>query len=508
MLVFKLLYNPRLISITPLHDMKRNNASSEVFSQQPLLVLILNLLDETRYGHLVAMSCRCFAQCIRRLYPTGVKTSLLWLLQSLPMCLWMLKHIVGDIQKRFVGPILCKLSARLGSLGVLRWLNDNFFEWDSTTCYEAIKAGKLQVLKLALNRGCTMKDFLVRDACELAAANGHEHMLVYLRLFGCEWSAKVSAAAAFRGDIIMLHWLLVHHCPFDGSSMSMAAGQGHLSVVKWLWDRGCPVNNNVCSEAACGGHIDILEWARLPAQDLPWDVVACANAAAKGGHFELLQYVIANGGQWDELTLRVAAESGNLPMIQWMVTEGCIVTSMANAHAASKGHLDVVKWLETTGCRCDEDSYNFAAAGGHVEVLQYLLGSECPKPSTFVVATRATRSGHLSVLKWMHANEWCCVEQCRVDDQKTICGLAAQYGYLDLLKWLRLNSVAWDKQKCMDLAAYAGHLDVVKFIYNEWGKWTPCTKKNARDGRHISVLWWANNKGLIKSMSQKRACLN
>lgn len=32
----------------------------------------------------------------------------------------------------------------------------------------------------------------------------------------------------------------------------------------------------------------------------------------------------------------------------------------------------------------------------------------------------------------------------------------------------------------MDLAAYAGHLDVVKCIYKEWGKWTKWTKKNAR----------------------------
>ena len=502
--------------------MRRGDVSSEVFSQQPLLLLILIFLDQTRYAYLVSMSCRCFAQCIRTLYPTGVKTSLLWLLQSLPMCKWFLKHITCDMQRVDLGPTLCQLSARLGSSDVLCWLYDNFFRWDVATCCEAIKAGKLEVLKFALYKSRILQDDCLKgDACEFAATNGHQDMLEYVRLFGCGWNPKVSAAAAFKGDIKMLDWLLKHHCPYDASAMSVAARQGHFSLVKWLWDYGCPINQNVCSEAACGGHIDILKWARL--NHFPWNAATCSNAAqgghfevvkwahengclwdgttsyraAKGGHFELLQYLNENGCPLTILTLTVAAESGNLPMVQWMVTNGCIVSSMANAYAAHKGHLDVVKWLETTGNRCDEECYNFAAAGGHIKVLQYLLDSECPPPSTFDVATRATRSGHLSVLKWMHAHEWYCVEQCSADDQKFICGLAAQYGHLDLLKWLRLNSVAWDKQKCMHSAAYAGHLDVVKFIYNEGGKWTMRTTKKARDGGHISVLWWANNNCLM-----------
>ena len=70
-----------------------HTSRSLVFSQAELLKLILKLLDETHYGHLLAMSCLCFAQCILSIYPTGVTTALSWVLRSLPTCQWILERI-------------------------------------------------------------------------------------------------------------------------------------------------------------------------------------------------------------------------------------------------------------------------------------------------------------------------------------------------------------------------------------------------------------------------------
>ena len=45
--------------------------------------------------------------------------------------------------------------------------------------------------------------------------------------------------------------------------------------------------------------------------------------AAQGGHLAVLQWMRANGGEWNEYTCWCAAHSGYLEVLQWVVANGC-----------------------------------------------------------------------------------------------------------------------------------------------------------------------------------------
>ena len=399
-----------------------------------------------------------------------------------------------------MGLKFCTVSASVGALDVLKWLLKHSFEIDSDTCRAAIKAGELELLEFAMDTGgCKMDEEVTEYACEWAALIGNQAMLEYVRTCGATgWGVEVSAAAAFNGDLPMLEYLWRHKCLFDASCISRAASQGHLSVVKWLLKKGCPCDDKLCSEAAGGGHTEILEWALL--QNLPWDAFTCAKNAAEGGHLGTLKCVIANEANWDAGTMSLAALSGNLAMVKWMVEKGCPVSPRANTYAAFKGHLPIMKWLRKNDYKWDlKQSYIFAAGGGHVDVLEWLFVNECPRTTPISMAFNATKNGHLLVLEWMGKNTGIVEKFNTHVQQKNLCAQAAEHGHLEVLKYLRLNEVAWEEERCMGHAAYNGHLEIVKWIYKGRSEGMKFTEKEALDGGHLSVLWWAFEKGLIES---------
>jgi hypothetical protein len=59
----------------------------------------------------------------------------------------------------------------------------------------------------------------------------------------------------------------------------------------------------------------------------------CAGAAARGA-LEMLQWALADGGEWDERLCLEAAKAGQLEVLQW-----------------ADGHLEVLRWAHDT-CNC------------------------------------------------------------------------------------------------------------------------------------------------------------
>jgi hypothetical protein len=47
------------------------------------------------------------------------------------------------------------------------------------------------------------------------------------------------------------------------------------------------------------------------------------QAAAKGGHLEVLQWARANGCPWDNYTLINARHAGHLELVNWATANGC-----------------------------------------------------------------------------------------------------------------------------------------------------------------------------------------
>jgi hypothetical protein len=56
---------------------------------------------------------------------------------------------------------------------------------------------------------------------------------------------------------------------------------------------------------------------------------------------------------------------------------------MACAAAAQHGHLEVLQWVRANGCDWDIGMCAAAAEGGHLEVLQWACANGCDMPCSF-----------------------------------------------------------------------------------------------------------------------------
>src|SRR5690606_3822841 len=113
---------------------------------------------------------------------------------------------------------------------------------------------------------------------------------------------------------------------------------------------------------------NLLIWANehaFPLVQLRDGKDAC-EAAARGGHLAVLQWLREQKCRWSTSTCESAAESGHLAVLQWAHERGCPLGDAA-AYAARGGHLHVLQWLRSQGCEWDSWVTLGAARAGHRE---------------------------------------------------------------------------------------------------------------------------------------------
>jgi hypothetical protein len=125
------------------------------------------------------------------------------------------------------------------------------------------------------------------------------------------------------------------------------ARAGGLAALQWVRANGCNWDEDTCSAAARGGHLAVLQWAR--ANGCEWDEYTCRDAA-RGGHLAVLQWARANGCDWDEETCRDAAAGGHLAVLHWARVNDCDWDTFTCSAAAGGGHLAVLQWARANGC--------------------------------------------------------------------------------------------------------------------------------------------------------------
>ena len=94
--------------------------------------------------------------------------------------------------------------------------------------------------------------------------------------------------------------------------------------------------------------------------------------------------------------------------------------------------------------------------------------------------------GHLEVLKWAWENG------CEWNERT--CMHAAMNGHLEMLKWARENGCPWDESTCAYAAMY-NHLDVLKWARENGCPWDSYTCRYAALYDHLDVLKWAQQNG-------------
>ena len=150
-----------------------------------------------------------------------------------------------------------------------------------------------------------------------------------------------------------------------------AAERGCLSTLRSLHRRGhAELTADLCAAAARGGQFEVLEWLRE--NECPWDFRTCAEAA-KGGHLEVVKWARAKGCPWDEWTCAYAARAGHLDVLKWACAKGCPWDGTTCEGAAREGHLEVLQWATENGALWLPSLCKFAADRGHHHVMDWIV---------------------------------------------------------------------------------------------------------------------------------------
>jgi ankyrin repeat protein len=94
--------------------------------------------------------------------------------------------------------------------------------------------------------------------------------------------------------------------------------------------------------------------------------------AAKGGHMEIVKFMIEKGGKDFDWTMTNAARGGHMEIVKLMIEKGATDFNWAISYAAEGGHMEIVKFMIEKGATYFNWAMNNAAEGRHMEIVKYL----------------------------------------------------------------------------------------------------------------------------------------
>ena len=260
-------------------------------------------------------------------------------------------------------------------------------------------------------------------------------------------------------------------------------------------------NTECADSAAAWGYLGLAK-SRFP--DIMQHFGSRAvGLAASGGHYSMVKWIVENqrnpnvvnckSSIKNKSAMDMAVTSGSVKMMQWLHDNnvgGCSTTAMDLA--ASLGNLKLVKWLHKNRTEgCTERAMDFAALRGELKVIKWLHENRKERCSEMALIW-AIKYGRLPVVKWLwrkrnDSNMTWVIDGAR----KYGVDIAAKYGKLPIVMFLCKHDVG-HTSKAMRYAAKKGHLDVVKWFYEEYDEMfddTDILKKVCVKG-HIHVAKW------------------
>lgn len=149
----------------------------------------------------------------------------------------------------------------------------------------------------------------------------------YFPIKDCPLGLHAVEVAVRAKDFDGLKWL---HTQFPNLSSSdtsiLAAKEGNVAMLQWLKSHQKPINVQICQYAARVGHLPVLQWAHANQSPLEFrnckgmifslDKMEPVDVAARGGHFECVQWLLDRNVAVTETTCHGAALGGNLEVVK------------------------------------------------------------------------------------------------------------------------------------------------------------------------------------------------
>jgi hypothetical protein len=198
--------------------------------------------------------------------------------------------------------------------------------------------------------------------------------LAALRELGMPLNGIVVEAVAQSGRLSVLQQLLTEEQrgSLRSSDISYyAARSGSISMLNWLRAEGCEFNHRTCVGAAQGRQLAALQ--HLRSEGAEWDAEEMGCEAAMGGSIEVVEWLRQEQGiEFNSTSIMWAADGGQIAMCQHLRSIGCEWTEDACAQAVMRGYFDTLCWLRENGCPWNVYEVSMAAVDlSNIEVLDY-----------------------------------------------------------------------------------------------------------------------------------------
>lgn len=343
----------------------------------------------------------------------------------------------------------------------------------------------------------------VRQAIEL-----HDlKMLEWLfdRFQGFVVDERIQIMAVYRGHKDILQFFLDNdNDSLQGEALELVRSSGAGHWIKW---------HKLSMEAATEKRRnDIVWWLHKHRRPNQYGLNSALDAAVRQDDVILAEWLTTQGAAWHYPAQR-AVSSGHLTMLQWLAEQGQVdVVEGLVVKAAQLGHFHIVRWLLNRSAQTTENvldlggeaslSIHAACVHGHLEIAKYLYGhSEKPRNS---------------IQRYIHASEQG-INIAMINERETwhqvhtgatpasVSGKtmteAAGKGFLDVVQWLYaeyggdpdvdlFDYGAVNEQTgqqpvqtvAMDAAASNGHLDVLKYLHELQISIASHARKRERNG--------------------------
>jgi hypothetical protein len=236
------------------------------------------------------------------------------------------------------------------------------------------------------------------------------------------WYPKIYKKLGERGDIALIKKVLKLYGDYNLAYVVQGAAKGgHFDILKWVIKNYVARHHTAVTGAIYGNRIDILKWLLKHG----WEPNSHAvSHAAKRGHLHIVKSLVDR---------------------KWAIFD-------AGYHAASKGHFDIVKYLFSV----DPDSIETIAAGavkgGYLEILKFVYDSGGKLSYSFICS-------HLHIFEWLISNGFFEYDMCIIQN-------IASTGNLECLQFLHSKNYEILNARVFSSAVYSKNIMTIEWLHN------------------------------------------
>lgn len=283
---------------------------------------------------------------------------------------------IGDVEtlktldRNFYNNKAARFAALYGQLDVLKWFDEQEFDFDSEVACIAAFRGNLEMLKFLFDKG-HCHDYAKID--KYAAKGGHLNTLEFLPQKTAKTIEKCALETIAEGHLKLLKsdFFKEKLNRGDCNFINTASRFGRLEIIEYLHKKRFSWNTTACLEAGAQGHLDCLTY--LHEHGCPWNSLAMQRTAQRH-KLECLIYLFDNGCPFNAQEICVdAAEGGDLNCLMVAHRHGGILTEkVCNRAITWSQSIDCLKYAIENGCPYDKEKLEERAKRSNSKILEYI----------------------------------------------------------------------------------------------------------------------------------------